>query len=40
MKTEINLEIDSGINNDCITFQNSPAIELILKNLLNDNMPY
>jgi len=40
MKTEINLEIDSGINNDCVEFQNTPGMKLTMRNLLNGNMPY
>lgn len=40
MKTEINVEIESGISYDCVEFQNTPGMKLIFRNLYNDNMPY
>jgi len=40
MKTEIKQEIDTDLNHACITFQNTPAMELILKNVLNAEIPY
>lgn len=40
MKTEIKQEIDTEMNHACITFKNTPAMELIIKNVHNSNIPY